>query len=81
MAQGVSVTEVKVSEDLQYADTFISAIKGAENAVQVLKKKNGAIRKTIAKELNAHAVPVLRFHIDTRGKEVDALDRLIDSLG
>lgn len=80
IATAVSVTEVKISPDLQYADTYISAISGADAAVGALKKKNGAIRKAIAKEVNAHTVPVLRFHVDTRGAEVDRLDKLIDSL-
>jgi ribosome-binding factor A len=80
VANGVSVTEVKLSPDLQYADIYVSAITGVKAAIEDLKTKNGAIRKAIATEVNAHTVPTLRFQADDRGEKADKLDRLIGSL-
>jgi ribosome-binding factor A len=79
-AMGVSITEVRLSPDLQYADVYVSAIKGLTEAIEYLKTKKGAIRKGIAAEINAHTVPVMRFHADDRGEKADKLDRLIQSL-
>lgn len=80
IAMGVSITEVRLSPDLQYADVYVSAIKGASEAIEYLQTKKGAIRKGIATEINAHTVPVLRFRSDDRGEKADKLDRLIESL-
>ncbi len=79
-ALGVSITEVKLSTDLQYADVYVSAIQGLPEAIEFLKSKTGAIRKVIASEVNAHSVPTMRFRADNRGEKADKLDRLIESL-
>ena len=79
-ALGVSITEVKLSTDLQYADVYVSAIQGLPEAIEFLKSKTGAIRKVIASEVNAHSVPTMRFRADDRGEKADMLDRLIESL-
>ncbi len=79
-ALGVSITEVRLSTDLQYADVYVSAIRGLSEAIEFLVSKTGGIRKAIASEVNAHSVPTLRFHADTRGEKADKLDRLIESL-
>ncbi len=80
IAMGVSITEVKLSPDLQYADVYVSAIKGLPEAIEFLKSKKGAIRKVIATDVNAHSVPIMRFRADDRGEKADKLDRLIESL-
>ena len=80
IAMGVSITEVKLSTDLQYADVYVSAIQGLPEAIEFLKSKPGAIRKAIATNVNAHSVPTMRFRADDRGEKADKLDRLIQSL-
>ncbi len=80
VAMGVTITELKLSPDLQYADVYVSAIKGTPEAIELLKSKKGAMRKAIATDVNAHSVPTLRFRADDRGEKADALDRLIESL-
>ncbi|MBP7113859.1 MAG: ribosome-binding factor A [Candidatus Peribacteraceae bacterium] len=80
IAMGTSITEVKLSPDLQYADIYVSAIKGLPEAIEYLKLKKGPIRKGIATEINAHTVPTLRFRADDRGEKADKLDKLIESL-
>lgn len=80
IATGVSITEVTLSSDLQYADVYVSAITGVSEAIDFLQTKKGAIRNVIAREVNAHSVPILRFRADDRGEKADKLDRLIESL-
>lgn len=80
LAMGVSITEVKLSPDLQYADAYVSAIEGVTAAIEYLRDRKGEMRKAIATEVNAHSVPTLRFIADDRGEKADKLDRLIESL-
>ncbi len=80
IAMGVSITEVRLSPDLQYADVYVSAIQNLPAAIEFLKAKKGAMRKIIANEVNVHSVPILRFHADDRGEQADKLDKLIESL-
>ncbi len=79
-ATGVSITEVKLSSDLQYADVYVSAITGVLEAIEHLQTKKGAIRNVIAIDVNAHSVPTMRFRADNRGEQADKLDKLIESL-
>jgi ribosome-binding factor A len=75
-----SITDVKLSPDLSYADVSVSAISGVEGAIKFLQGKKGEMRHTIAQQVQAHAVPIIRFHVDESGAKADKLDRLIDSL-
>lgn len=79
-ATAVSITDVRLSDDLRYADVSVSAISGVETAVKILKSRVRDIAKTISSQLTTYAVPMIRFHVDTRGAELDKLDRLIANL-
>lgn len=77
----VSVTDVTVTPDLAYADVGISAIQGAEAAVSYLKKQHmREMKKQLSSEFQAHRVPMIRLHVDERGKEAHELEQLIESL-
>lgn len=80
MAMGVSVTQVRVSQDLQYADVYISAIQGVEAAMKHLKSRNRDIRKELSKQLTTYTIPQLRYKSDSRGEELSKLDELLNSL-
>lgn len=70
----VTVSGVKVSPDLGYADIYITAFAAqasdeallAENtdAVAVLNKAAGFLRTELAQTLNTRTTPRLRFHYD-----------------
>ena len=79
-AMGVSITQVKLSDDMQYADVFVSAIKGADAAVKHLKSQLRDIKKELGRQLTTYAVPMIRFRSDSRGEELDKLDKLLSSL-
>jgi ribosome-binding factor A len=65
--QGITVTRVKVSPDLQFADVRFTH-EGKQSLTKVLtslEKANGIFRKTISREIKLKRVPQLRFHQDT----------------
>jgi ribosome-binding factor A len=81
VASVVNVTRVDVSPDLQYADIFITALKGAEEAAGFLNRKRSAIRHDLGKELRSlHTIPAVRIHVDKRSEELSRLDELLDKL-
>ncbi len=79
-ATAVSIANVKISEDLQYADVYVSALTGAEAAARILKSRIRDIAKTVSGQVSTYAIPMIRFHADHRGEELDRLDKLIERL-
>ena len=80
LATIVAIANVKVSADLSYADIFVTAITGAEAAVKFLTARKGRMRAELARSLQAHRSPILRFHIDEEGERVRKLERVLESL-
>ncbi len=80
----VTVSEVKVSRDLAFADVYYTTMP-SENTLKsqhVLEGASGFLRSRLAKVIKARTVPKLRFHYDetiARGAQLsraikDALD-------
>ncbi len=80
IAVAVTVTEVKVSGDLSYADIFVNAIEHAEAAVKFLAARKGEMRKEIARKIQAYRAPLFRFHVDSEGQKASRIDELLQSL-
>ena len=77
----VNVTRVTVSPDLHYADIFITAVSGVENAVSELNKRKSVIRHDLSRELaSLYTIPSLRFHVDKKSQELSRLDELLDKI-
>ncbi len=76
---GVTITEVRVSPDLRYADVFISKLgeeREAEEALAGLNAAAGYLKRELAPRIELRFMPDLRFHIDRsweRGAHIDAL--------
>ncbi|MCE3027671.1 30S ribosome-binding factor RbfA [Salinicola sp. DM10] len=77
----VTVSSVKVSRDLGYADVFVTLL-GENDAERVrenlgvLKRAAGFLRSQIARRIKLRHVPELRFHYDEsvlRGHHLSAL--------
>lgn len=77
LAQVVNVTEVKVSSDFSYADVFVTALKNPQQAIKHLKKRQGSLRRSLARELQMYRIPILRLVIDRRGEEGEKIERLL----
>jgi ribosome-binding factor A len=79
----ISITDVKVSKDLAYADIFISSVEGQkkiEKAVDALNHASGFIQHKLRRALRMRTTPVLRFQAD-RGIELGfELSKKIDTL-
>jgi ribosome-binding factor A len=78
-AEGVTVTDVKVSPDLRYADIYITKLGSEEElhqALEGLTAASGYLRRELASRIDLRFVPELRFHPDRsweRGARIDAL--------
>ncbi len=74
----VSFTEVRMSRDLSHAVVYSSVLnaESEEQAIEILNRAVGFIRKEIARRIRARIVPTLKFVVDdsvTRGVAMDEL--------
>ncbi len=74
----ISITEVEVSSDLQYATIFVSTLKNPEGALQLLKKNEHEIMGLLQKSLTTYRIPSLRYKIDDRGERGERIDKLLN---
>ena len=79
----VSVTRVKVSDDLEYADIFVSVMgtPGQQTAaLNALKHAAGAMRTKLTKSLSIRVAPFLRFQFDEQLKKEMAVLELLEQV-
>ena len=74
----ISVTKVKVTNDLKYAKIYISILnsKDEKATIEGLKKSSGFIRTELAKRINLRNTPELIFEIDDSieyGAKIDSI--------
>ena len=62
----ISVTKVKVTNDLKYAKVYVSILnaKNVKATLAGLKKSSGFIRSELAKKVNLRNTPELIFELD-----------------
>ena len=72
----VSITDVEVSADFSYADIYVSALQNVEAAIKFLNNNNRPSAKNSVADCVLR-LPLLRYHVDTRG---NAAAELIDCL-
>lgn len=77
IAHVVSITDVEVSADFSYADIYVSALQNVEAAIKFLNNNKGPIRKELSGGLRSFRLPLLRYHVDTRGERGSRIDRLL----
>ena len=78
----VSVTDVRVSRDLSYAEIYVSSLQAntdeeKQTLVVVLNKAAGFFRSNLAKKHKMRTTPKLRFHYDAIIEEGPRMDKLI----
>ena len=74
----ISVTKVKVTNDLKYAKVYVSILnsKNIKETLAGLKKSSGYIRTEIAKRINLRITPELIFELDDSieyGAKIDSI--------
>lgn len=75
----ITITKVKASADLRYADVFISVLPDNMNIEieKELKKNIYFIQGKLNKKLFMKPLPRIKFVIDRSGEYVDRIDELI----
>ena len=79
----ISISRVKVSKDIGYADVFVSGIKGekqVQKAVDALNHAAGFVQYKLKGHLHLRNTPKLRFKIDRSIEEGFILSQKIESL-
>lgn len=74
----ISVTKVKVSNDLKYARVYVSILnaKNLKDTLAGIKKSSGFIRSELAKRVNLRNTPELVFELDDSleyGAKIDTI--------
>ena len=81
----VSVTDVKVSKDLSFADIYVSSLNATtsqerDDLIKVLNKASGFFRSTLAKRHSMRTTPKPRFHYDELVEGGPRLEALIEKV-
>jgi ribosome-binding factor A len=74
--QGVTVTDVKIDRELEYADVYVHAMDDPDEVMAGLERATGFLRSALAQRTRFRKTPVLHFHWDVamdRGERIDAL--------
>jgi ribosome-binding factor A len=80
---GVSVTDVKVDRELDYANIYVSSLDGAKSSHDVIAGLNharGYLKHEIAQEVDLRVMPRLRFFWDPTPERADRIDTLLAKL-
>ena len=80
---GVTMTEVEIDRELQYATVYINALGDEPRQEEVmagLQSASGFLRRTLAGSLGLRNAPVLRFQWDPRLRYVEEVDKLLEEL-
>ena len=81
--RGVSITEVKIDRELEYASIFFSAVEGSERAPEILagfKHAQGFLRSELARRIELRSFPRLRFYWDPTFEKAENIERLFAQL-
>jgi len=78
----LSITKVKVSKDLSFADVYVSDIRGKinEKEIEGLQSAAGFIQSQLGKDMRIRKIPHLRFHEDKSVGDGFELIKKIESL-
>ena len=75
----LTITKVKTSKDLRYADVFVSIlpIDKESEIMELLKEEIYFIQQKLNKKLYMKPLPRVKFVIDKSGEDVSRIDELI----
>ena len=80
---GISVTDVTVDRELEYANIYVSALEGSERKQTILaglSHAQGFLRAELAHRIQLRSFPRLRFHWDPTFERAEKIERLFSSL-
>jgi ribosome-binding factor A len=78
----ISVTKVKVTNDLKYAKVFVSILnaKDIKETLAGLKKSSGYIRSELAKRINLRNTPELTFELDDSLEYGEKIENILKNI-
>ena len=78
----ISVTKVKVTNDLKYAKVYVSILnpKSVEETMKGLKESAGFIRSQVAKTVNLRITPELVFEYDDSIEHGEKIDNILKQI-
>ena len=80
----ITVTEVRVSKDIHYADAWVSIMGEKQvrlDTLAELTQDAGPLRKNLAHRVYLRHIPELRFFLDETLDESDKIEGLLKSSG
>lgn len=78
--QAVTVTDVRVDREIEYADIYVHSIDEEDAVMGGLARAAGFLRRELAARTRFRKTPVLHFHWDATLEYGEHIDELIDSL-
>ncbi len=78
----ISVTKVKVTNDLKYAKVYVSILnsKNIKDTLAGLKKSSGFIRSELARKVNLRNTPELLFELDDSIEYGTRIDKILKEI-
>lgn len=75
----VTVTDVKMSKDYQYARIYVSFLNAKDPIanLEVLKKARGFIRSSLSKKMDIYKIPQLEFILDDSYENAKHLEDIL----
>ncbi|MBS4536005.1 30S ribosome-binding factor RbfA [Clostridium sp. D2Q-14] len=83
MSSMTTITEVEVTNDLRYANIYISVLgneKERESTIEALQSASGFIRREIGKRIKLRYIPEPKFNLDKSIENGIYISKLIDSI-
>jgi ribosome-binding factor A len=81
--QELTITDVTIDRELQYASVYVHALGDDSRRVEVLRaldKATGFFRRELAQRMRLRTIPELSFHWDPTLAQAAEVDRILDSL-
>jgi ribosome-binding factor A len=79
----ITVTGVKIDNELMYADVYVNALGDESREKEVLtglERAKGFLRREVAKRVHLRSAPELKFHWDTTLERGERINRLLSSI-
>jgi ribosome-binding factor A len=79
----VTVTGAKVTEDLRYADVYVSVLGDKdkrEKSMAGLARASGFVRSLVGKRVRLRYVPEIRFRLDDSLIRAEKVDKLLQGI-
>ncbi len=78
----ISVTHVKTTPDLRYAQVFVSMIgeKSRKDNLKILKQSSGFIRSEVAKRINLRITPEIVIVFDDSMEYGERIDNILNKI-